>query len=97
MIIPKRLSRLIQAREKSRVLPDCGDDRHIQVHHAVHALNGGPAIDENLVALRWLHHHLIQEGGWPITVTASFGIEIKSPFGHSNVTSPLVIDLVRAG
>lgn len=95
--VPKRLSRLIRARDKTCIFPNCGDDRHIQIHHVVHAAMGGPTIEENLVALCYSHHHLVHEGGWSMSGTASSGLRIKSPFGQSYETGPLTMELARAG
>lgn len=80
--VPKRLSRLIRARDKSCIFPNCGDDRHIQVHHVVHAAKGGPTIEENLVALCYSHHHLVHEGGWLMTGTASSGCKSSHRSGR---------------
>lgn len=95
--VPKRLSRLIRARDKACIFPNCGDDRHIQIHHVIHAARGGATTEENLVALCYSHHHLVHEGGWSMTGAASSGLQIKSPFGQRYETGPLVLELARAG
>ncbi|RIK10034.1 MAG: hypothetical protein DCC49_04465 [Acidobacteria bacterium] len=95
--VPKRLSRLIRARDKTCVFPNCNEDRHIQIHHVVHAAKGGRTIEENLAALCFFHHHLVHEGGWLMMGTASSGLVIKSPYGQVYETGPLVMELAQVG
>lgn len=95
--VPPKLSRLIKARDRRCVFPGCDDDRHIQVHHIVHFSKGGPTTEDNLAALCYFHHHLVHEGGWSMTGSASRGLSIKSPYNMRYESGPLVFDLARAG
>lgn len=95
--VPPKLSRLIKARDKRCVFPGCDDDRHIQVHHIVHFSKGGPTTEDNLAALCYFHHHLVHEGGWSMTGSASKGLSITSPYNMRYERGPLVFDLARAG
>lgn len=94
--VPPKLSRLIRARDKRCAFPGCGEDRHIQVHHIVHFSKGGPTIEDNLIAMCYFHHHLVHEGGWAMTGSASRGLLIKSPYGQRYRTKPLTFELQRA-
>lgn len=95
--VPPKLSRLIKARDKRCVFPGCGEDRHIQIHHIVHFSKGGPTTEDNLAALCYFHHHLVHEGGWSMTGSASKGLSITSPYNMRHECGPLVFDLARAG
>ena len=95
--VPPKLSRLIRARDRRCVFPGCDEDRHIQIHHIVHFSKGGPTTEDNLGALCYFHHHLVHEGGWSMTGSASRGLSIKSPYGMRYERGPLVFDLARAG
>lgn len=96
-VVPPKLSRLIRGRDKTCRFPGCGDDRFIQVHHIIHYSRGGPTVEDNLVALCWSHHHLVHEGGWEMSGSASRGLVISSPYGQRYECGPLVFDLARAG
>lgn len=95
--VPPKLSRLIKARDRRCVFPGCDEDRHIQVHHIVHFSKGGPTTEDNLAALCYFHHHLVHEGGWSMTGSASRGLSIRSPYNMRYERGPLVFDLARAG
>lgn len=95
--VPPKLSRLIRARDSRCVFPGCDQDRHIQVHHIVHFSKGGPTTEDNLAALCYFHHHLVHEGGWSMTGSASRGLSITSPYNKRYERGPLVFDLARAG
>lgn len=96
-VVPPKLSRLIRGRDKTCRFPGCGDDRFIQIHHVIHYSKGGPTVEDNLVALCWSHHHLVHEGGWEMSGSASSGLVISSPYGQRYECGPLVFDLARAG
>lgn len=60
-IVPVRLRRLIERRDRGCRVPGCGS-KHIEVHHIIHWLDGGVTETWNLVSLCPRHHRLHHQG-----------------------------------
>jgi hypothetical protein len=60
-IVPVKLRRLIERRDRGCRVPGCGA-KHIEVHHIIHWLNGGDTETWNLVSLCARHHRLHHQG-----------------------------------
>jgi hypothetical protein len=50
--------------------------------------NGGPTDLANLVPLCSRHHHLVQEGGWKLTIGPDRTLTIAYPDGSIQTTGP---------
>jgi hypothetical protein len=61
-IVPPRTRRLVLHRDRGCRVPWCGAQRHLDVHHIVHWLLGGPTDDDNLVTLCSACHRAVHHG-----------------------------------
>ncbi len=87
-IVPRRVRRLIEHRDKGCRVPGCGQKRWLHIHHIVHWEDLGPTDPDNLICLCHRHHRLHHLGLLPITGTAGdltvcdrHGRELQ-PVGH---------------
>ena len=69
-IVPRRVRRLIEHRDKGCRVPGCGQKRWLHIHHIVHWEDLGPTDPDNLICLCHRHHRLHHLGLLPITGTA---------------------------
>jgi hypothetical protein len=56
--VPERTRRLVEHRDRGCRVPGCTRTRHVQVHHIVHAADGGGCDTHNLISLCGHHHRL---------------------------------------
>ena len=70
-IVPRRVRRLIEHRDKGCRVPGCGQKRWLHIHHIVHWEDLGPTDPDNLICLCHRHHRLHHLGLLPITGTAA--------------------------
>lgn len=64
--VPRRLRRLLIARDRQCRFPGCEARRGLDAHHIVHVVDGGQTELENLVLLCSFHHHWVHRYGWQI-------------------------------
>jgi hypothetical protein len=57
-IVPRRIRRLIEHRDRGCAVPGCPATRGLDIHHIIHWEDGGPTDTHNLVALCRRHHRL---------------------------------------
>ncbi len=69
-IVPRRVRRLIEHRDKGCRVPGCGQKRWLHIHHIVHWEDLGLTDPDNLICLCHRHHRLHHLGLLPITGTA---------------------------
>jgi hypothetical protein len=65
---PPRLRRALEIRDETCRWPGCTARRHLQSHHVVHWLHGGPTAPANLTLVCRRHHRLVHEGGFGLEV-----------------------------
>lgn len=68
-IVPGHTRRIVENRDRGCRVPGCGR-HHVEIHHIVHWLDGGPTNTWNLVALCPHHHRLHHRGLLNITGNA---------------------------
>ena len=61
-IVPTRTRRIIEHRDRGCRVPGCTNTRHIEVHHIIHWLHGGPTDTWNLLSLCGKHHRQHHQG-----------------------------------
>ena len=62
-VVPDRTRRVVERRDRGCRVPGCGQERHVEIHHIVHWLDGdGPTDTWNLVSLCAHHHRLHHQG-----------------------------------
>jgi len=69
-VVPPRLRRALEARDRHCAFPDCR--AHVgrcHAHHVHEWEHGGPTDISNTVLLCVRHHHAVHEGQWSITRT----------------------------
>ncbi|MGE0785689.1 MAG: DUF222 domain-containing protein [Sandaracinaceae bacterium] len=66
--IPPALWRAIVLRDKGCAFPGCTHDRYLDGHHIEHWADGGETKKGNLVCLCSMHHQLVHEGGFRVSV-----------------------------
>lgn len=66
-IVPDRTRRLVLDRDRGCRFPGCGARGHLDVHHIVHWLDGGPTDLDNLVGLCPFHHDARHRGEYTLT------------------------------
>jgi hypothetical protein len=67
------LRRALRIRDGGCQFPGCHRQRHLQAHHVVHWLHGGPTDLDNLVLLCGRHHRAIHEEGFTVSWSADPG------------------------
>jgi hypothetical protein len=80
--IPRRVRRLLHARDKGCRFPGCGQRRFVDAHHIRHRAHGGGNELENLVELCWFHHRLVHEGGWKLRFDGDGNVVVSNPAGN---------------
>ncbi len=87
-IVPRWLRRRIERRDDYTCrFPACSSNRRLHAHHLVHWSDNGPTDLNNLLLLCNFHHHLVHEGGWTLTGTAT-NHHIARPDGTPLPTTP---------
>jgi hypothetical protein len=70
-VVPPRLRRALEARDRHCVVPGCrASVRRCNAHHVHEWEHGGGTDLDNTVLLCVRHHHAVHEGGWTITRAA---------------------------
>ncbi len=67
------LRRALRIRDGGCQFPGCHRRRHLQAHHVVHWMHGGPTDLDNLVLLCGRHHRAIHEEGFSVSWSADPG------------------------
>jgi 5-methylcytosine-specific restriction endonuclease McrA len=93
--IPRRVRRMLRARDHGCRFPGCGQRIFVDAHHVHHRARGGSNELENLVELCWFHHRLVHEGGWKLRLDEGGGVIVTNPAG--NVIPSLEPAAVTAG
>ena len=71
-VVPRWLRRRLERRDNYTCqFPSCASTRRLHAHHIVHWADFGPTDLDNLLLLCSFHHHLVHEGGWQLTGTAT--------------------------
>ena len=90
--VPHWLRRhLLRRDHHSCRFPGCASSRRLHAHHIIHWSDHGPTEADNLLLLCSFHHHLMHEGGWTITGTAS-SHQFLRPDGTTAAVPPLCGD-----
>jgi hypothetical protein len=85
-VVPPRLRRALEARDRHCVFPGCrASVRRCNAHHVHEWEHGGTTDIDNLALLCVRHHHAVHEGGWRIT--RAIGIP-PGGSGYWDVTPP---------
>jgi hypothetical protein len=80
--IPRRVRRLLHARDQGCRFPGCGLRRFVDAHHIRHRAHGGTNELDNLVELCWFHHRLVHEGGWKLRFDSEGDVVVTNPAGN---------------
>ncbi len=80
--IPRRIRRMVHARDKGCRFPGCGQRHFVDAHHIRHRAHGGGNELENLVELCWFHHRLVHEGGWKLRFDSDGNVVVTNPAGN---------------
>ena len=71
-VVPRWLRRRVERRDDHTCqFPSCTSTRRLHTHHIIHWEDNGPTNLDNLLLLCSFHHHLVHEGGWQLTGTAT--------------------------
>ena len=79
--IPPAIRRALMLRDRGCAFPGCTHTAFLHAHHIEHWLHGGETSLDNLLMLCTVHHHLVHEGGWTVTVEADGAFAFNSPTG----------------
>ena len=80
--IPRRVRRMVHARDKGCRFPGCGRRAFVDAHHIHHWAHGGSNELDNLVELCWFHHRLVHEGGWTLRFDGDGDVVVTNPVGN---------------
>jgi 5-methylcytosine-specific restriction endonuclease McrA len=80
--IPRRVRRMLRARDQGCRFPGCGQRAFVDAHHIHHRARGGSNELDNLVELCWFHHRLVHEGGWKLRFDDGGGVLVTNPAGN---------------
>ena len=80
-IVPERTRRIIELRDRGCRTPGCNNP-HVEIHHIIHWLDGGPTDTSNLISLCKYHHRLHHQGELDITGNADLFDQVT--FTHTN-------------
>ncbi len=80
--IPPWLTRVVRARDRGCMFPDCSRTKWTQIHHIIHWANGGPTNLDNLITLCGFHHRLIHHDGWAIKGNPNHEVKWINKWGH---------------
>ncbi len=61
-IVPRRIRRLVEQRDRSCRVPGCTKHSNLQIHHIVHWEDDGETVTWNLLTLCGFHHRLHHKG-----------------------------------
>lgn len=96
-IVPRRIRRAIEHRDRGCRVPGCDQHLWVQVHHLVHWEDGGDTVTANLLCLCPKHHRLHHQGHLGIvgnadvtdgiTYTNAYGL-VLGPTGRPTVPRP---------
>ena len=86
--IPPAMRRALHLRDQGCRFPGCTHSKFLDGHHVQHWADGGSTSLNNLVSLCRLHHRLIHEGGYHLTVTNDGEFEFYTPLGEHMPQSP---------
>ena len=86
--IPPAIRSALLLRDRGCAFPGCTHDRFLHGHHIQHWLHGGETSVDNLISLCTVHHHLVHEGGWTVSLDADGDSVFHSPDGKSIEPEP---------
>jgi hypothetical protein len=87
--VPRWLRRRVLRRDGGCRWPGCGRTALLHAHHIKWwTRDRGPTEEQNLVALCWVHHHLVHEGGWEIEGDPTGTLRFTGPGGRVLTTGP---------
>ncbi|MDH3293970.1 MAG: HNH endonuclease [Acidimicrobiia bacterium] len=87
-VVPRWLRHRVERRDIHTCrFPSCTSTRRLHAHHIVHWADFGATDLDNLMLLCSFHHHLVHEGGWTLTGTAT-NHRITRPDGTPLPTAP---------
>lgn len=83
-IVPRRIRRLIEHRDRGCRVPGCDQAWWLQVHHIIHWEDDGETITANLICLCSAHHRLHHQGLLGITGNADLpdGVTFTDQYGR---------------
>ena len=83
--------RALRAMHRTCAHPDCTVTFDAcRIHHVIPWRQGGPTDIEHLVPVCELHHHLVHEGGWSLTMTVDRIATWTRPDGVHHHTGPTI-------
>jgi hypothetical protein len=92
-IVPPRTRRLIEDRDRGCRFPGCAATAHLECHHLIHWVDGGPTDTWNLACLCPFHHDGHHDGDFTITgdADAPHGLAFTSRSGYPIKPGPTFI------
>ncbi|MCB0969468.1 MAG: DUF222 domain-containing protein, partial [Ilumatobacter sp.] len=78
-IVPERTRRIIELRDRGCRTPGC-TSTHVEIHHIIHWLDGGPTDTWNLISLCKYHHRLHHQGELEISGNADLFDQVEFTF-----------------
>lgn len=83
-IVAARTRRLVEDRDRGCRFPGCAASTHVECHHVIHWVNGGPTDTWNLASLCPYHHDGHHAGDFTIAGNADkpHGLTFTHPHGH---------------
>ncbi|MFW6051078.1 MAG: DUF222 domain-containing protein [Myxococcota bacterium] len=86
--IPPSIRRALRQRQPTCAFPGCGHTRFLDAHHLTHWIDGGETKISNLVHLCRLHHRLIHEDGFTLTLDDQGRPLFRTPAGRPILPTP---------
>jgi 5-methylcytosine-specific restriction endonuclease McrA len=80
--IPRRVRRMLRARDQGCRFPGCGQRGFVDAHHIHHRAHGGSNELDNLIELCWFHHRLVHEDGWKLRLDHDGHVVVTNPVGN---------------
>jgi len=77
-MVSPALRRAVDRRDGGCRFPGCTQTHHVDAHHIVHWVDGGPTDLDNLASLCRKHHTWIHEGSFTVRVSAEGEIEFRN-------------------
>jgi Domain of unknown function (DUF222)/HNH endonuclease len=88
-IVPTRLRRAVQGRDRGCRFPGCGVPAHrTHAHHLQHWIDGGRTDLDNLVALCGFHHRRLHDGVYRIEAQPGGGMRFETTAGQPITPGP---------
>jgi hypothetical protein len=81
-VVRGALKRAVEARDGCCRFPGCDRRGRVEVHHAVHWIEGGATDIDNVLQLCRFHHREVHEGGWQVLAEPVRGFVFRSPGGR---------------